>query len=101
CSGDNIFIVKHGTLKTPPPEAGILEGITRAAIIELAHKAKIPFQEIALTRHDLYVADECFVTGTAAEVVPVVKLDARPIANGKPGPVTRQLREAYQVLTRQ
>jgi branched-chain amino acid aminotransferase len=100
CSGDNIFIVKKGVLKTPPIDAGILEGITRNAVIELAQKAKILVAEVAMTRYDIYVADECFVTGTAAEVVPVVKVDARPIANGKPGPITRQLREAFQTLVR-
>jgi branched-chain amino acid aminotransferase len=101
CSGDNIFLVKHGVLKTPPTDAGILEGITRAAVIELAHKTKITVQEIALTRHDVYTADECFLTGTAAEVIAVVKVDARPIGSGKPGPITRQLREAFQALVRQ
>jgi branched-chain amino acid aminotransferase len=100
CSGDNIFVVKKGILKTPPTDAGILDGITRNAVIELAHKAKITVQEVALTRHDIYTADECFVTGTAAELVPVVKCDARIIGNGKPGPVTRQLREAFQHLVR-
>lgn len=101
CTGDNIFIVKKGVLKTPPVDAGILEGITRNAVLELSQKAKIPVAEVSLTRHDVYTADECFVTGTAAEVVPVVKVDARPIANGKPGPITRQLREAFVQLVRQ
>ena len=101
CSGDNIFVVKHGVLKTPPPEAGILEGITRNAVIELAQKAKISFRETALTRHDIYAADECFLTGTAAEVIAVVKCDGRTIGAGKPGPITRQLREAFHQLTRQ
>jgi branched-chain amino acid aminotransferase len=100
CSGDNVFIVKAGVLKTPPPEAGILEGITRGAIIELAEKAGVPVRETALTRHDIYVAEECFLTGTAAEVIPVVKCDARAIGNGKPGPITRQLREAFNKLVR-
>jgi branched-chain amino acid aminotransferase len=100
CSGDNIFVVKKGVLKTPPTDAGILDGITRNAVIELAHKAKITVQEVALTRHDIYAADECFVTGTAAELVPVVKCDARIIGNGKPGPLTRQLREAFHTLVR-
>ena len=81
-------------LKTPPIDAGILEGITRNAVIELAQGAGIPLQETALTRHDVYTADECFLTGTAAEVIPVVKCDGRAIGNGKPGPITRQLREA-------
>jgi branched-chain amino acid aminotransferase len=101
CSGDNIFVVRQGVLKTPPPEAGILEGVTRNAVMELARAAKIPVVESALTRHDVYIADECFLTGTAAEVIPVVKCDGRPIGSGKPGPVTRKLREDYQQLTRQ
>jgi branched-chain amino acid aminotransferase len=100
CTGDNIFIVKHGVLKTPPPDAGILEGVTRGAVLELARAAKIPVQETALTRHDVYTADECFLTGTAAEVVPVVKCDGRAIGTGRPGPITRQLRERFNQLVR-
>jgi branched-chain amino acid aminotransferase len=100
CSADNIFLVRRGILKTPPCEAGALEGITRGAILELAHDADIPVQETTLTRHDVYVADECFLTGTGAEVIPVVKCDARVIGTGKPGPITRQLRERFQQLTR-
>lgn len=100
CTGDNIFIVKRGQLLTPPLDAGILEGITRNSVIELAQAAKIPFREKALTRHDIFAADECFLTGTAAEVIPVVKCDGRPIGSGKPGPVTRQLRERFQALVR-
>jgi branched-chain amino acid aminotransferase len=101
CTGDNIFVVKHGLLRTPPPDAGILEGVTRNAVLELARAAGIPTQEAALTRHDVYAADECFLTGTAAEVIPVVKCDGRPIGSGKPGPITRQLREAFHKLARQ
>jgi branched-chain amino acid aminotransferase len=101
CSGDNIFIAKRGVLKTPSTDAGILDGITRNAIIELAKTAGITVQELALTRHDIYAADECFLTGTAAEVIPVVKCDGRPIGPGKPGPITRQLRERFLQLTRQ
>jgi branched-chain amino acid aminotransferase len=100
CSGDNIFLVKHGTLRTPSIDAGILEGVTRNAVIELARAAQIPVQELALTRHDVYAADECFLTGTAAEVIPVVECDGRPIGSGKPGPVTRQLRERFHQLVR-
>lgn len=100
CTGDNIFLVKRGVLKTPSIEAGILEGITRNAVLELARDAGIAVQECPLTRHDVYAADECFLTGTAAEVIPVVKCDARPIGNGKPGPITRQLRERFQQLVR-
>jgi len=100
CTGDNIFIVKRGVLKTPPPDAGILEGVTRGAVLELARAAKIPVQETALTRHDVYTADECFLTGTAAEVVPVVKCDGRALGTGRPGPITRQLRERFHQLVR-
>jgi branched-chain amino acid aminotransferase len=101
CTGDNIFLVKHGILKTPPMDAGILEGITRNAVIDLAREAGIAVQETALTRHDVYTADECFLTGTAAEVVPVVKCDSRVIGTGKPGPITRKLRELFHQLARQ
>jgi branched-chain amino acid aminotransferase len=101
CSGDNLFLVKHGILKTPPEDAGILEGVTRQAVIEVAEKAGIPVRETALTRHDVYTADECFLTGTAAEVIPVVKCDGRPIGTGKVGPITRKLREGFIQLTRQ
>jgi len=101
CSGDNIFLIKDGRLRTPPIDAGVLEGITRNAVIELAREARIPVAEINLTRHDVFIADECFLTGTAAEIIPVVKCDGRPIGAGRPGPITRQLREAFQRMTRQ
>jgi branched-chain amino acid aminotransferase len=101
CTGDNIFVVKQGSLRTPPIDAGILEGVTRNAVMELARAANIPVQEVAMTRHDVYTADECFLTGTAAEVIPVIKCDGRAIGSGKPGPITRQLRERFQQLTRQ
>jgi branched-chain amino acid aminotransferase len=100
CTGDNVFIVKRGLLQTPPSHAGILEGITRNAVIELAEQAGIPFREATLTRHDVYTADECFLTGTAAEVIAVVKCDDRVIGAGKPGPITRQLRERFHQLVR-
>jgi len=101
CSGDNIFLVKEGVLRTPSLEAGILEGVTRNAVLELARAAKTPVLEMPLTRHDVYIADECFLTGTAAELIPVVKCDGRAIGNGKPGPVTRQLHEQFHQLVRQ
>jgi branched-chain amino acid aminotransferase len=100
CTGDNIFLVRDGVLLTPPNDAGILEGITRQAVIELAEAAGITVREIALTRHDVYVADECFLTGTAAEVIPVVKVDSRAIGSGKPGPITQRLREQFHKLAR-
>ncbi len=100
CTGDNIFILKNGVLKTPSPDAGILEGITRNAVLQLAREAGILTQETTLIRHDLYVADEMFLTGTAAEVVPVVSLDGRKIGDGKPGPITRRLLELFHEFTR-
>ena len=100
CTGDNIFLVRNGTLLTPPNDAGILEGITRAAVIELARQSGIEVCEVPLTKHDVYIADECFLTGTAAEVVPVVKVDSRTIGDGTPGPITRKLAERFRKLTR-
>lgn len=100
CTGDNIFLVKRGALYTPPLDAGILEGVTRDAVIELAAAQGIKVHETPLTRHDVYVADECFLTGTAAEVIPVVKVDGRAIGTGAPGPVTRDLRERFFRLAR-
>jgi branched-chain amino acid aminotransferase len=100
CTGDNLFVVKRGELRTPPTHAGILEGVTRNAVMELATKAGITVHEMSLTRHDVYAADECFLTGTAAEVIPVVKCDGRVIGSGKPGAITRQLREAFHRLAR-
>jgi len=101
CTGDNIFLVKRGVLMTPPRDAGILEGITRNTVMDLARQAGIKVEEPALTRHDVYAADECFLTGTAAEVIAVVKCDGRPIGSGKVGPITRQLRERFTQLTKQ
>lgn len=100
CTGDNIFLVRGGVLLTPPLDAGILEGVTRDAVIELARESNIEVRETALTKHDVYVADECFLTGTAAEVIPVVKVDGRVIGPGTPGPVTRDLRERFHKLAR-
>jgi branched-chain amino acid aminotransferase len=100
CTGDNIFLVRGRELATPPCDAGILEGVTRDAVMELAAEAGLEVREVALTRHDVYVADECFLTGTAAEVVPVVKLDSRVLGSGTPGPITRDLSERFRKLTR-
>ncbi|HEY2760108.1 MAG TPA: branched-chain-amino-acid transaminase [Pirellulales bacterium] len=99
-TGDNIFLVRDGVLQTPPIDAGILEGITRDAVIELARSSGIEVREISLTRHDVYIANECFLTGSAAEVIPVVKIDSRSIGDGKPGPITRDLIERFHKLTR-
>jgi branched-chain amino acid aminotransferase len=101
CTGDNIFLIRDGVLRTPPISAGILAGVTRNAVIELAREAGITVEEITLTRHDVYSADECFLTGTAAEVIAAVKCDGRPIGTGKPGPITRQMRERFQQLVKQ
>jgi len=100
CTGDNLFIVRDGALFTPPIAAGILEGITRDEIIAIAGDFGIKVREENLTRHDLYVADECFLTGTAAEVVPVVRIDKRTIGDGRPGPVTKRLAEEFHRRTR-
>ncbi|MEI8176223.1 MAG: branched-chain-amino-acid transaminase [Candidatus Omnitrophota bacterium] len=100
CTGDNIFIVKGQEIMTPPVYAGALKGITRDAVIDLAHKAKIGVRECTLTRYDLYNADECFLTGTAAEIIPVIKIDGRAIAAGKPGLVTQRLTRDFHLATK-
>ncbi|HRA88360.1 MAG TPA: aminotransferase class IV, partial [Planctomycetaceae bacterium] len=99
CTGDNIFIVKRGVLKTPQPDSGILEGITRNAVMKLAGAAGITVQECILTRYDIFTADECFLTGTAAEVIAVISLDGRTIGTGTPGPVTQDLLSRFRKLT--
>lgn len=96
CTGDNIFIVSDGVLRTPPIEAGILQGITRDTVIDLAERAGIAVDQSPLTRHDVYVADECFLTGSAAEVIPVIQVDQRSIGDGKPGRLTQQLMKAFR-----
>jgi branched-chain amino acid aminotransferase len=101
CTGDNIFLVRGKALFTPSLESGILEGITREAVIELARAAGYEVREVPLTKHDVYVAEECFLTGTAAEVIPVVKVDSRPIGCGGPGPITQELIERFRKLTRE
>jgi branched-chain amino acid aminotransferase len=101
CTGDNIFVVRKGQLHTPPIDAGILEGITRDAVIELARAAGFAVSERSMDRHDVYTADECFLTGTAAEVIPVVDCDGRAIGTGKPGPVTQDLRQRFHALVRE
>ncbi|HCL92442.1 MAG TPA: branched-chain-amino-acid transaminase [Verrucomicrobiota bacterium] len=100
CTGDNLFIVKDGRLLTPPLSAGALYGITRQVVMELAAETGRKAIESNLTRYDLFNADECFLTGTAAELVPVVKIDGRVIGNGKPGRVTRGLMAQYRALTK-
>ncbi|HDR7846456.1 branched-chain-amino-acid transaminase [Bacillus toyonensis] len=100
-SGDNVFIVKDGKVLTPPSYLGALEGITRNSVIELCERLNISYEERPFTRHDVYVADEVFLTGTAAELIPVVKVDSREIGDGKPGSVTKRLTEEFKKLTRE
>jgi branched-chain amino acid aminotransferase len=100
CTGDNIFIVKRNELYTPPQCMGTLRGITRDAVLEIARKSKIPVHEHVLTRHELYISDECFLTGTAAQIIPVVKVDGRIIGSGKPGKLTLSLTKKFKELTK-
>lgn len=97
CTGDNIFIVKKGELLTPPNAR--LRGITRDAVMEIARKQRIPVSERLITRHEVFIADECFLTGTAAEIIPIVKVDGRVIGSGKPGMMTQKLIKAFHETT--
>ena len=101
CTVENIFIVRHGEVQTPGITEGILEGVTRAVMLKLCRRHNVPCVEKRLERHDLYTADECFLTGTGAEVIPVTKIDGREIGNGQPGPVTRRLIEAFRAYIRE
>jgi branched-chain amino acid aminotransferase len=97
-TGDNIFIVERGALSTPPTYVGILEGITRGAVIGLAQQLQIPFAEKVFTQTSVYNCDECFLTGTGAEVIPVIRADERVIGDGRPGPITQSLIQAFRAL---
>ena len=99
-TGQNIWVVKKGVLKTPPPYAGILLGVTRGFIFELASQAGYPAREEMINRYDIYTADEAFLCGTGAEVAPVRQLDGRSVGNGKPGPITRDLMARFRAATR-
>lgn len=101
CTADNIFTVHKGEILTPAASAGALKGITRSTIFDIAQELKIPIREADLTRYDIWCADECFLTGTGAEVIPVVKLDGRVIGTGKPGPITGRVLVSFRqrVLT--
>jgi branched-chain amino acid aminotransferase len=101
CTADNVFIIKHGQIFTPPTTAGALEGITRSVVSDIAGEFDIKVIEADFTRHDIFVADECFLTGTAAEIVPVVKADGRIIGNGKPGPITTRIIARFREMTHQ
>jgi branched-chain amino acid aminotransferase len=101
CTADNVFVVKHGQIVTPPVTAGALRGITRSVVFEIAAELGVKVRETDITRHDVFVADECFLTGTAAEIVPVVKADGRSIGNGKPGPITTRIIARFRQVTRE
>lgn len=100
CTGDNIFIVKRNHLYTPPQCMGTLRGITRDAVLEIARNNRIPVHEHVITRHEVYISDECFLTGTAAEIIPVVNVDGRIIGTGKPGKLTLSLMKKFRELTK-
>jgi branched-chain amino acid aminotransferase len=99
CTADNVFVIKHGQIFTPPITAGALQGITRSVVFDIAGEFAIKVIERDFTRHDIFVADECFLTGTAAEIVPVVKADGRIIGNGKPGPITTRIIARFREMT--
>ena len=100
-AADNIFVVKDGELLTPPTWIGILKGITRDVVIELAEKEGLPVKEETFTPFSLYSCHECFLTGTAAEIIPVTKVDGKIIGEGKAGPITKKLIEKFQQYTRE
>ena len=100
CTGDNIFIVKGNELYTPPQCMGTLRGITRDTVLEIARKNRIPVHEHVITRHEVYISDECFLTGTAAEIIPVTKVDGRIIGTAKPGKLTLSLMKKFKELTK-
>ena len=101
CTADNVFIIKRGQIFTPPIAAGALRGITRSVVFEIAEELGLRITETDITRHDVFVADECFLTGTAAEVIPVVKADGRIIGSGKPGSITTRMIARFRELTRE
>jgi len=101
CTADNVFIVKHGHIFTPPITAGALRGITRSVVFEIAAETGIKVVETDITRHDVFIADEAFLTGTAAEIIPLVKADGRALGTGKPGPITTRMIARFRELTRE
>ena len=101
CTADNVFVVKRGQISTPPIVAGALRGITRSVVFEIAGELGIKMSETDITRHDVFIADECFLTGTAAEIIPVVKADGRLIGNGKPGPISARMIARFREMTRE
>lgn len=98
-TGDNVFICRDGEVMTPPAHTGILEGVTRQVVMELAAEMGLPLRQEMLTLYDIYCADECFLTGTAAEIVPVARVDGREIGGGRPGPVTKRLMARFREVT--
>ena len=96
CTADNVFIVHKGEILTPAASQGALKGITRSTIFDLANDLGLPIREVNMTRYDIWCADECFLTGTGAEVIPTVKLDGRVIGTGRPGPITQRVLEAFR-----
>jgi len=100
CTGDNIFIIKNNNLITPPAYLGILKGITRACVMDIAEKKDMAVKEEVITRHNIFTADECFLTGTAAEIIPVVCVDKRVIGDGKPGKITLNLMKEFRKATK-
>src|SRR3954452_10758530 len=101
CTADNVFVIKHGQIFTPPISAGALRGITRSVVFDVAAELGIKITETDVTRHDVFIADECFLTGTAAEVIPVVKADGRTIGTGKPGSITSRMIARFRELVRE
>ncbi len=100
CTGDNIFVVKGNSLITPPAYLGILKGITRAAVMDIGKRMGLDVKEEVITRHNLYTSDECFLTGTAAEIVPVISIEKRVIGTGRPGKTTLKLMKEFRELTK-
>jgi branched-chain amino acid aminotransferase len=98
CTGDNVFVLKNGQVYTPTIASGALNGITRMAVIEVMREMGLTVHEVTMTRHDIYTSDECFLTGTAAEVIPAVQYDRRPIGDGKPGKLTAEIIKRFKVL---
>jgi branched-chain amino acid aminotransferase len=101
CTADNVFVIKHGQIFTPPISAGALRGITRGVVFELAAELGVRISETEITRHDVFIADECFLTGTAAEIIPVIKADGRVIGNGAPGPISTRMIARFREITRE
>lgn len=101
CTADNVFIIKKGQIFTPPISAGALRGITRAVVFDLAAELGVKISETDITRHDVFVADECFLTGTAAELIPVINADGRVIGTGKPGSLTTRMIARFREMVRE